>query len=336
MNRFNTVLTLLLAGIASLASAYTASPRIVGGQTAPDSRWPWMTEVTVLDPANTNQFELCGGSQISPRWIVTAAHCLRRQDGSDAAPSDVHVFIGDSSYHNDVNNGIPAQAILIHPSYNQPAVNGENHDLALIQIASHSQTLWPSLADDNQLNTLETGDMAQLDEAVTALGWGDDASGNVASTLQEVQLDYVPRTRCQMLSPFTINQYMVCAAELNPTATQTDGQDTCFGDSGGPLFIGRDRAPWLVGLTSFGASKCASGTPGVYTNVNAEIGTLEQMTRGANIPLVDLALQASAARAYQPIGGTLSVSAKLLNSSQSSTVNNPTLTISATPTGASA
>ena len=55
-------------------------------------------------------------------------------------------------------------------------------------------------------------------------------------------------------------------------AAGTDEQDTCFGDSGGPLFDRTDAGTFIqVGITSFGPSsgECASPThPGVYTEVN--------------------------------------------------------------------
>ena len=42
------------------------------------------------------------------------------------------------------------------------------------------------------------------------------------------------------------------------------GKDSCNGDSGGPLIKRTDNTtPWfLVGVVSFGTSKCGTGTPG--------------------------------------------------------------------------
>ena len=43
---------------------------MIAGTTAPEGAWPWQ----VLLKANGRPG--CGGSLISPDWVVTAAHCI--------------------------------------------------------------------------------------------------------------------------------------------------------------------------------------------------------------------------------------------------------------------
>ena len=47
------------------------------------------------------------------------------------------------------------------------------------------------------------------------------------------------------------------------------GEDTCKGDSGGPLIVreGEDGKMYLRGITSFGTNRCGSSYPGVYTDI---------------------------------------------------------------------
>ena len=47
------------------------SKRIVGGQMSEEGRWPWMAALMKWDQ------QFCGGSLISDRWVLTAAHCIQ-------------------------------------------------------------------------------------------------------------------------------------------------------------------------------------------------------------------------------------------------------------------
>ena len=314
----------LLAGLATLpfssTLADTATARIVGGEPAPVDRWPWMAQVAVDDPS-VSGYLLCGASHLSPEWLVTAAHCMEYLDGSPAEPGQTFVFIGDDDRNNVPQNGIPVRQILLHRQY-----QNLNRDLALLRIDTRSNILWPSIISESGFKDLEGRITTALDESVTALGWGDTGNGNLSNVLREVQLDYIPQQRCRELSSLTITNFAVCAAELNPVNGVQ--QDSCFGDSGGPLFLDRDRQPWLVGLTSFGLRNCATGAPSGYTHLSAETRELEVLTESAGIPLVDLLPQWPTPPPqyyYQPPGGSQTLTLALKNDSKENTVTNPIL-----------
>jgi len=319
----------LLAGLATLplssTLADTATARIVGGDPAPVDRWPWMAQVAVDDPS-VSGYLLCGASHISPEWLVTAAHCMEYLDGEPAEANRTFVFIGDTDRNNVPQNGIPVRQILIHGKY-----QNLNRDLALLRIDPRSNTRWPSIISEDGFEDLEGRSTTELDESVTALGWGDTGNGSLSNVLQEVQLDYIPQQRCRELSNLTITEFVVCAAELNPVNGVQ--QDSCFGDSGGPLFLDRDPQPWLVGLTSFGLRNCATGAPSGYTHLSAETRELEALTASANIPLVDLLPEWPVSPPqyyYQPPGGSQTLTLALKNDSKENTVTNPILAFSLT------
>ena len=104
-----------------------------------------------------------------------------------------------------------------------------------------------------------------------ALGWGQTTlhPSSFSDVLQEVTLPIVEQTLCQQtyLGEFNISDIHLCAG-----FTQ-GGQDTCTGDSGGPLIL-FDGTSWRqAGITSFGGHlngpACAGENAyGVYTRVS--------------------------------------------------------------------
>lgn len=52
--------------------------RIVGGEIASNRDWPWQVGLQ----AENDDFIFCGGSLIDREWVITAAHCIYRNNPS--------------------------------------------------------------------------------------------------------------------------------------------------------------------------------------------------------------------------------------------------------------
>ena len=70
-NLVDTMLKLAIILVAVYACAARRSPNIINGMDVnPPGKYPWQVSLQVYGQHN------CGGSIISPNWVLTAAHCV--------------------------------------------------------------------------------------------------------------------------------------------------------------------------------------------------------------------------------------------------------------------
>ena len=255
--------------------------RIVGGVEAEARAWPW--QVALIYPQGSGFKQICGGSVIASRWVLTAAHCV---DG--AYPDDIQVLVGT----HDLDEGgrrIDVEAIRMHGNYRGDTLE---NDIALLELAGP--------AGVNEAVALPDAEVAEPGVTATVIGWGllrpirckpgsktgahrcrprgggdghfvDDLTGRpvdpsdvFTSRLMQVELPLVGEQTCQDAYPReAIDDRTLCAG-LKP-----GGKDSCQGDSGGPLVV-KDGDEWVqIGVVSWGAGCAKPGKYGVYTNVGA-------------------------------------------------------------------
>lgn len=295
----------LLAGLTLTGQAISGdvSTRIFGGEEADTSDWPWITALRISFGDGTAGF--CGGQQISPDWVLTAAHCLVKegQNGARVEATVAEVFYGVPTFPNGDFPGPgsgdePAGLMILHGNFNFRNLL-EGYDIALIPV-SEAPPLQrhPDLADNTLVHALETAPPLDRDDRMTALGWGETApSSGISETLQQVALDYISRADCGSFWFGAETDLLVCAGEPNPPFDAELGQDTCRGDSGGPLLTGTPDDPVIVGLTSFGSGQgCGlAHVPSGYTSTADMVDWIEGITAsppgGAPVrPLIDAAI----------------------------------------------
>uniref|UniRef100_A0A096LRU8 Coagulation factor IXa n=1 Tax=Poecilia formosa TaxID=48698 RepID=A0A096LRU8_POEFO len=239
------------------AAASTTEPdldsRIVGGRSVAPGEIPW--QVGLIAKPSGRLF--CGGSILSERWVITAAHCLREAAGSFS------VRVGE--HNTEITEGREKDYEVLeeqpHPRYNA-TLDIYNHDIALLYLKepiSFSATVRP----------ICIGPMAFIEDLVkqpspaTVSGWGRTRfMGITSNILQKVEVPLVDQTECKKSSNERITPVMFCAGFYDVA------KDACQGDSGGPHAKSYRDTWFLTGIVSWGEECAKEGKYGVYTRVS--------------------------------------------------------------------
>jgi len=233
-----------------------AQAKLYDGFEAPEASFPWMASLQYKGK------HFCGGSLVSPQWVLTVAHCPDFPNVEDFL-SHLSVLLGATDLFDRSEPGRVDRAVtkvLNYPLYDQAGYNG---DLALLRLDSPvqiSRYIRPVCLPADSIDTYEQ-------QVGVAAGWGQIETGALPDRLRYVELNIVPNISCVAnlgLVDIQITEKMVCTFR-GPTGRET----TCTGDSGGPLMVRRSGRFVLVGATSFSLVDCESPFPNVFSRVSA-------------------------------------------------------------------
>jgi hypothetical protein len=225
--------------------------KITGGISAVISDFPWQV---YFISGNSR----CGGSIISGKWIVTAAHCTKNSSGDPVSPSAMSVKVGANNPHNALEGKTyNITEVIVHEGYNNQTLD---NDIALLKITDsinfvNAVPIKLISADDVAEGATNPGVMSWV------TGWGlTSVSPDVfPSVLQKVQLPIVSNTQAATVWG-NIPATDIMAGYLN------GNKDACNGDSGGPLVVPILGEYKLAGIVSWGSTNC--NTYGAYTRVS--------------------------------------------------------------------
>ncbi|XP_078081216.1 complement factor B-like [Mustelus asterias] len=246
--------------------------RIFGGFESKKNEWPW--QVIIKFPNK----EFCGGSIISRRWILSAAHCFNETFGEII---NLTISAGATKRKESLQK-LNVEQVIIHEDFRIPSEM--NNDIALLKtkesIVFNPQVRPVCLPCTRRSAELLSSVLGNWDETCRyedglltgrggrtqniisgyVSGWGYyRKKGKLPShNLKHAQVYIQDYLTCA--SPHPLTENMFCAKGNN--------SDTCRGDSGGP-FVVQSKQRWIqVGITSFGrTSICGVNFMGFYSRV---------------------------------------------------------------------
>lgn len=132
--------------------------RIVGGQNATQGEFPWLVSVRLGSSHH------CGGTLVTSKWVLTAAHCLcRGKQIVDAGA--VRVIVGAHDLRNARRPPHPVARLVVHSHY---SCHSHHHDVAMLLLRTSvdwASSVRPACFPGSSASTF-AGDEASV------AGWG--------------------------------------------------------------------------------------------------------------------------------------------------------------------
>ncbi|KAJ0172183.1 hypothetical protein K1T71_012156 [Dendrolimus kikuchii] len=237
-----------------------AEGRVTGTRAGKPRDWPWMALVT---PKNREQY--CGGTLISDRHVLTAAHCTNGQKAEDLS---VRLGEYDLTRSNDSRSyNFRVIEIRRHEKYDSKTYYNDVAILKLHRPAVFNTYVWPIC--------LPPPGMQMTNETAIVIGWGVQFIGGPKSNvLMEVSVPIWDHQKCK-------DAYVERVSAVNICAAGYEGEkDACQHDSGGPLMYQMPSGRWaIIGIVSWGLRCGEANHPGIYTKVESYLEWIVQNAR---------------------------------------------------------
>ena len=279
----------LLITIAVLAIAVTSVGAITDGQLDGENH-PFVGLMVAFD-GDYEPLWRCSGTLLSPTLFLTAGHCVKapaahaviwfdtdveslvceRDDEGNLIPADdCYPYGGGDSY-----TGTPYG----HPDFDPEAFYLYDLGVVILDGEGAVKDTYGILPQQDQLDAL-TPHRGKHDTMFTAVGYGLQESFPDAASWKEnsEKVRYVAYPiLLQLNAPGMTGDYSMLLSNNHVTG------GTCYGDSGGPNFLGDSNV--VAGVTSFGINVKCAGVGGVYRLDRADDLNWLYDTFGDHLPL---------------------------------------------------
>nr|AQM58417.1 venom s1 protease 46 [Pristhesancus plagipennis] len=195
-----------------------SSSRIMHGKEARVNEFPWLVHLHILHEFGPIRYATsCGASILTPRHVLTAAHCVVAQNTRFIAkPNNLIMVLAehDTREKNNDKRMITGEKIFVRDLYLDKGL--EYDDIAIIftkETIQFNDIIGPIC--------LEPKPFSLLHKSLTIMGWGMTEEGAPSPYVRKAKVRVMDTSICGM-KPWDI-------------CTSTMPSSLCVGDSGGPL-----------------------------------------------------------------------------------------------------
>lgn len=250
----------------SVANKQKTMTRVVNGKSVDITTVPY--QVLIMNDILTFvQQPICGGSIITDRFVLSAAHCFPKK----IFPVSVRA---GSRYSTEGGQVIYAKETYVHPEYDKRY--RRYHDFAMVHLLSSlifNQFVAPAKLPHDFSFQVPVGGK------VTVSGWGQTHEKIYKSSpeLLSASMKNLDPDRCVKYfgkRNLPLDPEFILCVDVDKV-----GKDACSGDSGGPLTYNSI----LVGVVSFGEGCGREGVPGVYGRVATGLGWFHSLMQNVTL-----------------------------------------------------
>jgi secreted trypsin-like serine protease len=235
---------------ALVALAAPAAHAITAGGELDGNGHPYVGLMVAKD-AQGKPLWRCSGTLLAPKLFLTAGHC------TEPPAARAELWFDADMQTNAAAKGYPTHGQASGTTYLHPQFDPNAFYLYDLGVVVLDEPL--SMSTYGALPTVDV-----LDSLATARGLKNVMFTAVGYGLQQINPVFVEQLKIRMFAEpnlIQINTGFTGTGSLLLSNNHATG-GTCFGDSGGPNFIGSSNV--VGGVTSFGINGNCAGTGGVY------------------------------------------------------------------------